>query len=713
MAQLVLAPLATLMNRTVGDFVHACTSSGLATIAREGSNPQILGALASSTAKLVPKAALVEGLKFSHPLEGTFQSPFLANFLGVQQPTTQQALLQLPAGQTLVIYVTALAAATTSTSIRGLLREHLAVALDLPEVGDIPESTYRTCVHPATLQILQRDVATYVDRCTVSFAATETYGSHEASNRELAAIAVAFSIAQSKGPNYWVRVRNVKGAEALCAALGAAFGAHITIGFINAIKSLEASVTAASSRADMPDSAQSATSTSLSIRRTSIRFEYDQSGVATIGICEAGGSVAEYVVPGGARKKLSRNSMLVGEILPHVKVEQDRLQFSLLCKVAIAANVLSFCAHHVESELQNVEHGHRSITSSIVDKWMEAFMNEISGSTHDIPLLRSLLVQASNPSHDSTTPRTTAFTRWDPETDIGAEVERLAGPEEVAVVKNALHDGTGKYETTVLLVISLLKILFGSCYTGLELRTSDLRWFNFGDDFLERLFDDPLELICPYYGIPIPPEHSFSRCCSVVQCGGYVLMPRILAEESLRGLDSSIFTMVPGHLAKDGVPVKLFLYNERPEKFDEIEDLRPQMPVPSDASDSATIEYMYEETEYGYLFWTVEANHRLNLNGLMEAISRMHAVDDSYAATADHSTWHRAAPHHVTPLTTTTRTASMVERTLYLSFNNNAGRRLALSRAGDTGRNVVLHFGVDYRRALAYAEDHHYDTVVL
>ena len=163
MAELFLTPVASQIARTVNDVLGTCTASGLAVIAREGTNPQILGLLASSTANLVPKAGLIEGLKFSQVLEGTWKSGFMANFMGLQQGTMQQGLLGLPEGQILVLYVTALAAATTTTSIRGLLKGHIALTLELTQVGDIPESTYRTCVHAATLQSLQPGIADYLD----------------------------------------------------------------------------------------------------------------------------------------------------------------------------------------------------------------------------------------------------------------------------------------------------------------------------------------------------------------------------------------------------------------------------------------------------------------------------------------------------------------------------------------------------------------------
>lgn len=80
-------------------------------------------------------------------------------------------------------------------------------------------------------------------------------------------------------------------------------------------------------------------------------------------------------------------------------------------------------------------------------------------------------------------------------------------------------------------------------------------------------------------------------------------MPHFLAEEAIRGLDSSVFIMISKHLAKNDVPMRGFYYQERrAEGLDLIEDIRPAAKIPSDASDSSSIEYVYEETEYNYLF---------------------------------------------------------------------------------------------------------------
>src|SRR5271169_1704890 len=153
-----LAATVAQIARTTADVLRATTSSSLAVLAREGTNPHLLAWLAGSTADLVPNAPLIDGLAVSHALEGKWNSPFMANFLGLQQETTQHALLKVPSGRSLVIYVTALAAAETSITVRGLLREHLALTLGLSHVGEIPENIYHACVHPHTLQLLQEDI---------------------------------------------------------------------------------------------------------------------------------------------------------------------------------------------------------------------------------------------------------------------------------------------------------------------------------------------------------------------------------------------------------------------------------------------------------------------------------------------------------------------------------------------------------------------------
>lgn len=294
---LVLTTAAPQVARTINDVIRATATASIATIAREGPSPHVLGFLVQSTADLLPNPPLVEGLMISHNVEGSWTSAFMANFMGVQQRTTQQLLLELPVARPHIIYVTALAAATSSSAVRGLLREHIALTLGLSHVAEVPENIYHTLIHSPTLKVLQKDVAENLERCKIAFSTIETGSSQAASYRELAVIAKTFGKAQTlhlqKGTHHWVRVKNLIGAEALCAALSVAFKANIVVDFMNAVfQPPDIKV-----RPDKyPFSNESYTVSIIS--STTIRFEYDDSGVASISLCETGGSVREYIVPG-------------------------------------------------------------------------------------------------------------------------------------------------------------------------------------------------------------------------------------------------------------------------------------------------------------------------------------------------------------------------------------------------------------------------------
>jgi hypothetical protein len=186
-------------------------------------------------------------------------------------------------------------------------------------------------------------------------------------------------------------------------------------------------------------------------------------------------------------------------------------------------------------------------------------------------------------------------------------------------------------------------------------------------------------------------------------------MPRILATEEIIGIDNSPFIMVPGHLAKDGIFVRLFFYDEECQCPPDISDIRPQARIPSDANDSSTIEYVYEQAEWGYKFWTIEAGHRIWLDELVGSVLFMHHVNDEYHhdTAAESTSWELASPHH------TTKRQTPPAKTLYLSIRNPAGRGLALSRARRAPNTAVVHFGDDYRRALAYADRYGCNIVIL
>jgi hypothetical protein len=670
----------TQVARILADVTRSGATAGIAVLARDGSSPYILSWLAAGSANLVPRASLVEGLAVSNALANTWTSPFMANFMGVNQTTTQQALLREPSGQKLVLYVTALAAAATPNAVRGLLRELLAVNLGLRQVAEVPENIYHTCVHSPTLKLLQQDIADSFERCQVAFSATETGNSREASCRELVIITMAFALAQKRGSKYWVRVKNLVGAEALCASLSVAFNAKIAVGFITAC-GVYSYLNAHASTGSSTESAVSA------ITSTSICFEYDNSGEVTIGICESGGEIKEYIVPEGGARRPSRNSMLGTEILSSAKIFLGNT--SWISKAAKAVYAMKRLAKEVVDVLeQNEDANCKTMRGHIVDNWLKTFVKEMGGVANEFGTMRRLLdVVIVSPD--------------DAKIRLVSEVELLAGPEEAQKLSNEFQT-PGPQQIIDILILSLLKVIFGLSYTGLEVNVDRLDSFWFPST-LNALIPQVFELI-PAFDVPVTTHRTFSICCSVVQCGAYVLMPRILAEEKISAIDSSPFLMVPGWLSKDDIPVGGFFYDELHEAMD-MTDTRPQARIPSDASDSQGIEYFYEEAEYGYKFWTIEAGHRVMLDGLIEGILSMHSVDDEYDETAAPTTWEKAAPHHTIP--------PQPHKTLMLSSGNIAGRRLALSRAGTVSCPAVVNFSTDYRRALAYADRYHCNVVIL
>jgi hypothetical protein len=115
----------------------------------------------------------------------------------------------------------------------------------------------------------------------------------------------------------------------------------------------------------------------------------------------------------------------------------------------------------------------------------------------------------------------------------------------------------------------------------------------------------------------------------VVQNGGYALMPQILLNDPIINVDDPPFAMIPGQLSKSNGPVDGFFYDERHAEIVDIHDLRPEAKLPSDAGGSHKIDYMYEKAEFGYKYWAVEAEHRLDMNPLIAGILNMHVVDDS------------------------------------------------------------------------------------
>lgn len=385
--------------------------------------------------------------------------------------------------------------------------------------------------------------------------------------------------------------------------------------------------------------------------------------------------------------------MLGGEILASAKVKLKREGFSWVCKAALATYAMKRLVKDVVGELDLFRREYcRAKMPNIVNKWIVAFVSETDGQPEDAEKMQKLLVKAAS-LNDSNM-----------KVGLVQEVESYAGPREASVLHQALGTPSTVRAIEEILILSLFKTLFGLSYTGLELNTDYLDSFLF-PDHVDTLIPQLLQLL-PAFDVPVTTYRRLSLCCSVVQCGGYVLMPRILAEEKISDIDSTPFLMIAGRLAKDGNPVHGFFYAES-HRESEIDASRPEARIPSDASDSNAIKFLYEEADYGYKFWTEEAGHRLNLDGLIQGILLMHSVDDGYDKESASTTWTGAAPHHMLPRGTNRG------KTLYLSYNNVAGRRLALSRAGDALSSSVVHFGKDYRKALAYAERFNCHAVIL
>ncbi|ORY32888.1 hypothetical protein BCR39DRAFT_583310 [Naematelia encephala] len=111
------------------------------------------------------------------------------------------------------------------------------------------------------------------------------------------------------------------------------------------------------------------------------------------------------------------------------------------------------------------------------------------------------------------------------------------------------------------------------------------------------------------------------------------------------------------------------------------------------------------EAERGYLFWTTAAGYRINLDGLIEGLLTMYTIK-TFDTTAGHQHWVKAAPHHMVTVN------KRFKKTIYMAYDNIAGRRLAISRAGDGLKQLVLFIGGDYRKGLAFAEHHGCEIVI-
>ena len=113
---------------------------------------------------------------------------------------------------------------------------------------------------------------------------------------------------------------------------------------------------------------------------------------------------------------------------------------------------------------------------------------------------------------------------------FASEVERHVGPEEATKFLQILQIPAALRAVEDIWILSLFKTIFGLSYTGLELNTDYLDTFIFPPS-LHALIPQLFQVL-PAFNVPVTAHRRLSICCSVVQSGGYVLMPRILAEES-------------------------------------------------------------------------------------------------------------------------------------------------------------------------------------
>jgi len=219
-----------------------------------------------------------------------------------------------------------------------------------------------------------------------------------------------------------------------------------------------------------------------------------------------------------------------------------------VCIGAVAAFLARDLARDLAKELletlaQYQDHRCRSMKANLIGKWVENLVTISGGDLDGVEMMKKLLNVSSESGIEAKR--------------FKSEIEGLIGPEYSDILSETLENSESCRAIQDVLLLSLLKVVFGLSYTGLELNMNYLDPFTFPDSF-RALIPTLLDVI-QAYDAPTTTRRTFSICCSVVQNGGYFLMPRVIAEELISDLDSSIFVMIPGWLAKDDVPVVGFI----------------------------------------------------------------------------------------------------------------------------------------------------------
>lgn len=264
-----------------------------------------------------------------------------------------------------------------------------------------------------------------------------------------------------------------------------------------------------------------------------------------------------------------------------------------------------------------------------------------------------------------------------------------------------------------LWLVCLLEAMYDGPVAALELRTGAVDEYKIPSNFADML-KRILNLIPAYANVEARPsvDHGRSRFCTVVQCGAFVLLPRVLAEEEVGDVRAPLLVMLPGSLCMDGVMVEGFYLNQDIPGSAPVQDLRTDIvSLPTDASVSHAIEYHYQEAEKGYWYSVTAAGYHLRLEHLMKGLLTIRTVKQ-YSEETEHSQWNKAAPHHSI---VGAHAATWFNKIIYLAHGNHAGRLLAFSRVGERSERLkaVMYTGTDYRQALAYADRHQCKIVIL
>ncbi|BEJ18140.1 hypothetical protein CspHIS471_0704170 [Cutaneotrichosporon sp. HIS471] len=677
MGDLISATAITHIARMAADAVANLGKSTVlsAALAQEGVDVDVIGRLLGALS-IRPRKQYAAALSHATPLHGRFSSRFLAQVLPESVPTVQHELAESESGRALLLLVSGLACAATSRQILGLLRELLAVSYGLPRVAELSESYLRACSHAGTMAVISEQVQGHLEWYTLALDALGE-GARQASARELAAVLLAFGRAQTQEGAY-VRIRNLCGLEPLLAALSTLFGATVRVGQL------------------MP---RAASLSMVDITPTEIVCEFG-TGSASVALVRLGEPVLEYLGTGGAP---APNSSSCGQMRARARARLARAGKSWAARAAAGA----FVARTIAADLAmraELAKSDQAITKLevIARDWITEFGRAVNVLSLDPPDYESVdhaavalheplpdlvfLLKAAAGSKNAVQLYLACLG------DLGVEVQALWDDPEI---QSAL---------TELWLASYLTVIYGGPVPGLQVRRRAVEQWKFPSTVGRML--SSLAVLPAYDGMG--GELAHSRAAAAVQAGAYVLLPRLLAEESMGTLESSLFIMLPGAFRVDDVAVDSFL----PDKCETValSDLRDTEP-PADASASSIIEYHYAEAETGSVLRVLAAGYQLDLAAALKGIlgiRRLHAFTEQ----VEHTSWLKAAPHHTVA---EPQYMSWFQKTVYLSHENEAGRLLAFARVGERREHLKAVFfeGADCLQALAYADRHQCKIVIL